>query len=123
MTTITENSQVDLTCEICGKPAVGAVFFDTVTISGTPEQPSVIASGRHAHCADHKPAVAPGLVLIPCKLLSDPNADAIDLSERLVCCELRYDSEHKSDASLTLTYQIDLTTHQGDRDRVALGRT
>ncbi|GEM_PF-2678081 len=98
-------------CEICGQPGAGAIYFDALTIGGTASAPSVIASGRQGRCAAHRPVDVPSLAPLPPELLPDPAADSIDLSARLMRCELRYSPEQEGDAPLTLTYQIDLSAH------------
>ena len=110
------------TCDICGKPSVGNLYFDALTIRGTPSHPSAIASGLHARCAEHRPTELPSIVPIPPWLASDATTDFIDMTDRLVSCALSFSSEPESYTPLTLTYKVDLSPHQVDGDRVALGQ-
>ena len=83
----------------------------------------MVASGLHARCAEHRWTECPSIIAVPSHLPFDLATGSIDLTERLVSVVFSADTAHEGDVAFTLTYEIDLTDHQVDEDRVALDGT
>ena len=111
------------TCEVCGQPSVGAVYFDTLIICGQPTQPAAVASGLHGYCAAHRPAAVPGILPLPPWLLAASTVEPITLAGCEITSELVARVEHEGDRpAWTITYRLHFPTHQVDGDRLALPR-